>query len=125
MNCMGKCAKPSLIRKELPQKAATCSPSIDSGPMWINDALLPEFSVAANPVSLIPSHGLQMTLFLSASIAVYRPQAEFSGDRSDGKFGVSAVEVSLFQVAYKCRRQLSGSDPTHMQNSCIYVEFRI
>jgi hypothetical protein len=88
MNGMGKCVEPSPICKELPQKAATGSPSIDSSPMWINDALLPEFSVATNPVSLIPSHGRQMALLLSPSIAVYRPQADFFGGSSDGSFGV-------------------------------------
>ena len=34
----------------------------------------------------------------SASIAIYRPQAEVFGGRSDGKFGIPSVEVSLFQV---------------------------
>jgi hypothetical protein len=34
----------------------------------------------------------------SGSIAVYRPQAEYFGGRSDGKFGVPSVKVALFQV---------------------------
>jgi hypothetical protein len=33
-------------------------------------------------------HGCQRALALSASIAVYRPQAELFGGRSDGKFVV-------------------------------------
>lgn len=35
---------------------------------------------------------------VSAPIAVYRPQAEVFGGRSDGKFGVASAEVSLFQL---------------------------
>ncbi len=34
----------------------------------------------------------------SASIAFYRDQAEVFGGKSDGKFGVHSVQVSLFQV---------------------------
>jgi hypothetical protein len=36
----------------------------------------------------------QNPLSLSASIAVYRPQAEVFGGRSDGKFGLPLAEVS-------------------------------
>ncbi len=34
----------------------------------------------------------------SGSIAVYRPQAELFGGRSDGKLGVRREEVSYYQV---------------------------
>ena len=57
-----------------------------------------------------PSDGDQSTATLSASIAVYRPQAEFFGGRSDGKFGVRLRRSIVISGAYKCRRQLSGSD---------------
>jgi hypothetical protein len=39
-------------------------------------------------------YGCQIALTLSASIAVYRPQAELFGGRSDGKFGMTSAEVS-------------------------------
>ena len=35
---------------------------------------------------------------LSEFIAVYRPQAEFSGGRFDGKFGVASAEIQLLQL---------------------------
>jgi hypothetical protein len=40
----------------------------------------------------------QQSCVISASIAVYRPQAEFSGGRFDGKLSVVSVEVSLIQI---------------------------
>jgi hypothetical protein len=45
---------------------------------------------------------------LSASIAVYRPQAECFGGRSDGNFGVSSVEASYFRVLRRTRLQDNG-----------------
>jgi hypothetical protein len=45
-----------------------------------------------------PVRSVDLAQLLSASIAVYRPQAEAFGGRSDGKFGAPAVEVSLCQV---------------------------
>jgi hypothetical protein len=45
-----------------------------------------------------PVRSVDLRLSLSASIAVYRPQAECFGGRSDGKLDVPSVEVSLFQV---------------------------
>jgi hypothetical protein len=44
-------------------------------------------------VTWLPTHFTQST-----SIGIYRPQAQVFGGRSDGKFGVPPVEVSLFQV---------------------------
>ena len=41
---------------------------------------------------------LAETWILSASIAVYRLQAEFSGGRFDGKFGAPSGEILVFQV---------------------------
>ena len=38
------------------------------------------------------------TWIRSASIAVYRLQAEFSGGRFDGKFGAPSGEILVFQV---------------------------
>jgi hypothetical protein len=43
-------------------------------------------------------YGCQIALTLSASIGVYRAQAEVFGGRSDGKFGVRREEVSYYQV---------------------------
>jgi hypothetical protein len=43
-------------------------------------------------------HGCQRTLTLSASIGIYRAQAEVFGGRSDGKSGVLRQEVAYFQL---------------------------
>ena len=51
-----------------------------------------------------------MTWTLSASIATYRPQAELFGGRSDGKLVVRSRKKLTRLGAYKCRRQLSGSE---------------
>ncbi len=53
--------------------------------------------------ALCTLHGGQRTATLSPSIGHYRPQAEVFGGRSDGKFGVPSVEVSLFQVLISAR----------------------
>jgi hypothetical protein len=44
------------------------------------------------------SHGCPGASILSASIAVYRPQAETFGGRCDGKVGVVREKFSYFQV---------------------------
>ena len=46
----------------------------------------------------LPGEIRRLEQLLSASIAVYRLEAEFFGGRSDGKFGAPSVEVSLIQV---------------------------
>jgi hypothetical protein len=43
-------------------------------------------------------YGCQIALTLSASIGVYRAQAEVFGGRSDGKSGVLRQEVAYFQL---------------------------
>jgi acetylornithine deacetylase/succinyl-diaminopimelate desuccinylase-like protein len=58
----------------------------------------PAVLVATDPWIAVRVAGCLNTSTLSASIAVYRPQADFSGGRFDGKFAVASVEVSLFLV---------------------------
>ncbi len=41
---------------------------------------------------------LSRTLYLSASIAIYRPEAELFGGRSDGKFVVGLGKDEPFQM---------------------------
>jgi hypothetical protein len=48
--------------------------------------------------------------YRSAPIAAYRPQTELFGGRSDGKFVVRLGKRRELSGAYKCRRQLSGSE---------------
>jgi hypothetical protein len=45
-----------------------------------------------------PNVGPDVISNLSVPIAIYRPQAEYFGGRSDGKFGVRLEEISYFQV---------------------------
>ncbi len=45
-----------------------------------------------------PVVSVDLRQLLSASIAVYRLEAELFGGRSDGKFGAPSVELSLIQV---------------------------
>jgi hypothetical protein len=45
-----------------------------------------------------PARSFDLRQLLSASIAVYRPQAEIFGGRFDGKFDVASEKVSLSQV---------------------------
>jgi len=48
--------------------------------------------------ALVAWYGCQIASTLSASIGVYRAQAEVFGGRSDGKSGVLRQEVLYFQV---------------------------
>ena len=72
---------------------------------WLTAVLLPppqQFAQDGETAKLkIPTdetpvawYGCQIALTLSASIAVYRPQAELFGGRSDGKFGMTSAEVA-------------------------------
>jgi len=49
-------------------------------------AMLSEVSASNNPLSHVAGVAAKIIHALSASIAVYRPQAESFGGRSDGKF---------------------------------------
>jgi hypothetical protein len=48
--------------------------------------------------SIVDERGCRNTSTLSASIAIYRPQAELFGGRSDGKFVVRLGKDQQFQV---------------------------
>jgi len=68
------------------------------GTRWYDAARLPNVVLRYRVISILPAAagalidsrvaGCLNTSTLSASIAVYHPQAELFGGRSDGKFGV-------------------------------------
>ena len=55
-------------------------------------------SIKIERISDEPAWILVISRCQSGSIAVYRPQAELFGGRSDGKFGLVSAEIAVIQL---------------------------